>query len=99
MKILVLAERKEGIPVEQLRPLFKAEIEAVWNLYTAGIVREFFARADRGGPAILTVESESVEAAQKALAALPMVERKLINLDFIPLAPFANLNQLFQEAN
>ena len=99
MKILVLARRREAVPVEQMRPHFKAEVEAVWDLYTRGIVREFYTRADQGGPAILTVESESVEAAQKALAGLPLVELKMIDLDLIPLAPFSNLTQLFQTAS
>ncbi len=99
MKILVLARRREAVSVEQMRPHFKAEVEAVWDLYTRGIVREFYTRADQGGPAILTVESETVEAAQKALAGLPLVELKMIDLDLIPLAPFSGLTQLFQTAS
>ena len=99
MKILVLAQRREAVSLEQMRPHFKAEVEAVWDLYTRGIVREFYTRADQGGPAILTVESETVEAAQKALAELPLVELKMIDLDLIPLAPFSNLTQLFQTAS
>ncbi len=98
MKILVLAQRREEVSVEQMRPHFKAEVEAVWDLYARGIVREFYTRADRGGPAILTVECETVEAAQKALAELPLVELAMIDLDLIPLAPFSNLTQLFQTA-
>ncbi len=96
MKILVFAQRHTDVSVEQMRPYFKSEIEAVWSLYSQGIVREFYTRADQGGPAILTVESETVEAAQKALADLPLVQRKMIDLDLIPLAPFCNLSQLFQ---
>lgn len=99
MKILVLAQRHSDISVDQMRPYFKSEIEAVWRLYAQGIVREFYSRADQGGPVILTIESETVEAAQKALAELPLVQRKMIDLDLIPLAPFSNLSQLFQPAN
>ncbi len=95
MKILVLAKRHDGVPLDELRPHFKAEVEAVWSLYAQGFVREFYTRADQGGPAVLTVESETVEAAKKALAALPLVELKMIDLDLIPLAPFGNLSQLF----
>jgi hypothetical protein len=99
MKIFVLAKRREEVSVEQMRPHFKAEIEAVWDLYARGIVREFYARADQGGPAVLTVECETVEAAKRALAMLPLVELGMIELDLIPLAPFTNLTQLFQTAN
>ncbi len=96
MKILVLARRSGGVSLDQMRPHFKAEVEAVWDLYTRGIVREFYTRADQGGPAVLTVECENVEAARQTLQGLPLVEMKMIDLDLIPLAPFNGLTQLFQ---
>ncbi len=96
MKILVLARRSGGVSLDQMRPHFKAEVEAVWDLYTRGIVREFYTRADQGGPAVLTVECENVEAAWQTLQGLPLVEMKMIDLDLIPLAPFNGLTQLFQ---
>lgn len=96
MKILVLAQRHADVSLEQLRPHFKAEVEAVWGLYTQGVIREFYTRADNGGPAILAVESESVESAKQALAELPLVKMKMLDLDLIPLAPFRNLDHLFQ---
>ena len=96
MKILVLAQRSAQVSVDQIRPHFKAEVEAVWDLYTRGIVREFYTRADQGGPAILTVECENVEAARQTLQGLPLVEMKMIDLELIPLAPFNGLTQLFQ---
>ncbi len=99
MKILVLAQRSKDTSLDEMRPHFKEEVEEVWNLYTQGFVREFYTRADNGGPAILTIESESVEAAQKTLAKLPLVEFKMIDLDLIPLAPFHNLDHLFQTTN
>ncbi len=98
MKILVLARRSGEVSLDQMRPHFKAEVEAVWDLYTRGIVREFYTRADQGGPAILTVECENVEAARQTLQGLPLVEMKMIDLDLIPLAPFNGLTQLFQMA-
>ncbi len=98
MKILVLARRSGEVSLDQMRPHFKAEVEAVWDLYTRGIVREFYTRADQGGPAILTVECENVEAARQTLQGLPLVEMKMIDLDLIPLAPFNGLTQLFQTA-
>jgi hypothetical protein len=95
MKIIVLAKRRPEVAVETIRPHIKAEIEAVWRLYAQGIVREFYARADQGGPAVLIVEGETVEGARQALATLPLVEMGLLDLDLIPLAPFAGLSQLF----
>ncbi len=96
MKILVLAKRHGQVPVEEMQPHFTAEVQAIWDLYAAGTIREFYTRADQPGAAILFVEAESLASAQKALAALPLVERSLIDLDLIPLAPFANLARLFE---
>jgi hypothetical protein len=81
-----------------MRPHFKAEVEEVWNLYAQGVIREFYTRADQGGPAILMIESETVETAQQALQSLPMVENKMLNLEMIPLAPFKSLTHLFETA-
>ncbi len=97
MKILVLAQRNPKISTDQMRPHFKAEVEAVWNLYSKGIVREFYTRADQGGPAILTVESESIDTAKKELETLPLVEMKMIDLDYLPLAPFHSLSHLWTD--
>jgi hypothetical protein len=97
MKILVLAQRHGDTSVDQMRPHFKAEVEAVWNLYTQGVVREFYTRADQGGPAILSVECDTVEAARKALQKLPLVEMNMIDLEYVPLAPFNGLSHLFSE--
>lgn len=96
MKILVLARRHEDVSLDQMRPHFKAEVEAIWRLYTQGFIREFYTRADHGGPAILTVESDSVESAGQVLAQLPLVELQMIDLELIPLAPFNGLTHLFQ---
>ena len=55
-----------------------------------------YTRADQPGAAILSVEAFSVEEARKALGTLPLVEMNMLELDFIPLAPFTNLARLFQ---
>ena len=99
MKILVLPRRRAGVPVEAFQPHITAEIEAVWDLYAQGICREFYARADQVGPAVLTLECASIEAAKVALTSLPMVELGLLELDLVPLAPFTHLTQLFQAAS
>lgn len=99
MKILAFAQRRTGVTLDEMRPHFKEEVEAVWNLYTQGIVREFYTRADNGGPAILAVEAESVDDAWKTLAKLPLVELKMLDLDLVPLAPFTGLNHLFENGH
>lgn len=96
MKILAFARRRDNVPAQAFQPHVKAEIEAVWDLYAQGVVREFYARADQPGPAVLVVESATADAAREALAALPLVKLGLIDLDLVPLAPFTALGRLFE---
>jgi len=68
----------------------------VWELYSRGICREFYTRANEPGRVVLMLESASEETAREALATLPFVQLHLIDFDLIPLAPFTGLARLFQ---
>jgi hypothetical protein len=70
----------------------------VWDLYTQGICREFYGRADAPGAVVLMLERESVEAAREALATLPFARLHLIDFDVYPLTPMVGLRELFQAA-
>ena len=96
MKILVMPKPIEGVSREELLQHSAEEIQAVWQLYTHGICREFYTRANEAGRVVLMLESESVETAREALATLPFVKLHLIDFDLIPLAPFNGLARLFQ---
>jgi hypothetical protein len=96
MKILVLPKPIEGVSREQLLQHAPEEIRAVWGLYEQGICREFYTRANEPGRVVMMFESETVEAASKALASLPFARLHLIDFDVIPLAPFTGLSRLFQ---
>ncbi len=95
MKIIVLPRPIEGVPREELLQHAAEEIQAVWELYTQGICREFYTRANEPGRVVLMFESTSVEAAKEALATLPFAQLHLIDFDLIPLAPFTGLTRLF----
>ena len=94
MKILVLPKPIEGVSREKMLPHAPAEIQAVWELYKQGIVREFYTRANEAGRVVLILESASEEAARDALTSLPFVQLHLIDFDVIPLAPFFGLEHL-----
>jgi hypothetical protein len=81
----------EGVSREELLSHAAAEIHAVWELYTQGICREFYTRANEPGRVVLMFESASIEAAKEALATLPFAQLHLIDFDLIPLAPFRYL--------
>jgi hypothetical protein len=94
MKILVMPKPIEGVSREQMLPHAPAEIQAVWELYKQGIVREFYTRANEAGRVVLVLESANEEAAREALTSLPFVQLHLIDFDFIPLGPFYGLENL-----
>ncbi len=94
MKILVLPKPIEGVAREELLRHAPAEIQAVWQLYKQGIIREFYTRANEAGRVVLVLESASEEAAWEALATLPFAQLHLIDFDVIPLAPFFGLENL-----
>jgi hypothetical protein len=96
MKFLVMPRRREGVPVEKLLPHATTEIQAVWNLYAQGICREFYARADQPGAAVLLLECATMETAEEAIATLPLRQLDLLDFELIPLAPFTHLTRLFQ---
>ena len=94
MKMLVLPKPIEGVSREEMLRHAPAEIQAVWELYKQGIVREFYTRANEPGRVVLVFESTSEEAARQAIATLPFAQLHLIDFDVIPLAPFYGLEQL-----
>jgi muconolactone delta-isomerase len=96
MKILVMPKPIEGVSREKMLQHAAEEIRAVWELYTQGICREFYTRADEPGRVLMMFESASVETTKEALATLPFVQLHLIDFDIIPLAPFVGLTRLFQ---
>lgn len=99
MKILVLPKPREDVPRDVLQQYAAEEIQAVWDLYAQGIVREFYVRAAEPGRVVLVVESATAESAKEALVALPFVRHDMIELELIPLAPFVGLTRLFQAAS
>ena len=94
MKILVMPKPIAGVSREEMLRHAPAEIQAVWELYKQGVVREFYTRANEAGRVVLVLESASAEAARDALSVLPFVQLHLIDFDIIPLAPFFGLENL-----
>jgi len=94
MKVLAVGRAREGIdPRVAIPPHALAELSALWSLYAAGTVREMYSP---GGPgAVLVLETESVSAAQDALAQLPLVANGIIDFEPIELKPFAAFAALF----
>jgi hypothetical protein len=95
MRILALEIETPGLSSDAFAPHLEAEARALWALYQSGIVRESYFREDRH-TAVLVLECESVTHAQQLLSALPLVERRLIHFELIPLKPYTGYSRLFR---
>ena len=95
MKLFVMPKPIEGVSREEMLRHAPAEIQAVWDLYKQGVVREFYTRANEPGRVVLVFESASEAGAREAIATLPFAQLHLIDFDVIPLAPFSGLENLF----
>ena len=94
MKILALEHEVPGAVMEAFERHKTEEARKAWDLYQAGIFRELYFRADRN-EAVLVLECESLEEAQKILSTLPFVQNRLIAFEVIPLKAYPGFNRLF----
>ena len=94
MKILCLDRPLPGATLEKYQPYLLDEVSHAWQSYKNGIIREIYCRKDRPGVAIMA-ECESAEEAKRAFDDLPLVKAGLIEIEAIPLGPFANWEMLF----
>lgn len=94
MKFLALGSDNPAAIAADFKPYLAGEARRVWELIQAGIIREIFFRADRRD-AVIILECNNAEEAQRALASLPLMEKNLISFELIPLKPYDGLNLLF----
>ena len=95
MKILAMDELLPGVTLEKMRPYLKEEAASAWKHYCEGTVRELYFRQDHPG-AVMVLECDSVEQANRMTDELPLVKAGLIKFDFIPLGPFLPFAELFK---
>jgi hypothetical protein len=94
MKILALEHELPGAAVESFQKYAKEEAHKAWDLHQAGVIRELYFRADQN-EAVLVLENESIEEAQRVLKELPFVREGLIVFELIPLKAYPGFERLF----
>lgn len=94
MQFLVLARVAKGVAMEQVLPHVKAEAEAVWQKYSAEVVRSIYYITDMSG-AVLMCEAPDLEAMQKIAAHFPMAKAEVLKFEILPLKPYIGLESLF----
>jgi muconolactone delta-isomerase len=97
MKILALEKDLPGVSDSSFTDeILKEEAARAWQLHQSSVIRELYFRADREA-AVLILECSSVDEARSVLSTLPLVKRKLIDFDVIPLAAYPGFARLFQD--
>lgn len=98
MRIIAIEKETLGLSTKDFIPHLRAEARQGWELYKDGIIREMYFRDDKP-EAVLILECENIEAAEKHLATLPLVEKGLISFELIPLKPYHGYERLFDKKN
>ena len=95
MQVLAIERPVNGTDESQFTPeLGVAEARQVWNLHQAGVIRDLYFHADEP-IAVLMLECADMEAADAALASLPMVSAGLIEFEVLPLRAYPGFARLF----
>src|SRR5215472_12676230 len=93
MKLLAIGRPRAGADVREIGVHAAAEMQALWDLYTAGTVREMYALRSPG--AVLVLEAATAADAAAAVKRLPLVTAGVIEFDVIELHPFTALSMAF----
>ena len=97
MQFLILARVAQGVSIEQVIPHVRAEAEAVWKQYSAGILRSVYYIADMSD-AVLLCEAPDLEAMQNIAAQFPMAKAGVLKFEILPLKPYTGLESLFAKS-
>jgi hypothetical protein len=81
MKVLAVSTNT-GDPT----PHIPDEMRRVEELHAAGVIEQFYLKADRSG-AVLVLETESAGDAERQLATLPLVQRGVTSFAVTELVP------------
>ena len=96
MKILAIEKEIKGISEKDFtKEILKKEALRAWELYQKGSVREIYFTKDDSF-AVIILEADNKEEAEKILQILPLVKEKLIAFDIYPLIPYSGFERLFE---
>ncbi len=85
MQVLAICRRKtESFTQAQFEALLDEEADGVRRLYAQGVVRAAWTREDVLG-ACLMLEVESLASAHEAVAGLPLGQRGMLEVQYVPL--------------
>lgn len=96
MRVLAMESEPPQASSADFTAHLEAEARAVWDLTQTGCIREIYFRSDRP-QAVILLEPETLEDAQRTLAQLPLVRAGLIEFEVIGLRPYPGFARLFAD--
>ena len=94
MKILALEREIEGIGWYNTEKLLEEEAQHVFQLYLSDNLREIYFTEDNN--AVLVMETEDRERAEKLLDALPLVKSGKIRFEIMELKPYTGFKRILR---
>lgn len=85
--IALIARKYDRFTEDDFTPLLEPEAERARELYAEGTVRHMWGRLDVKG-AVSLIEADSLEAAQGALASLPLAQKGMLDVTVVPLTGY-----------
>jgi muconolactone delta-isomerase len=87
MQFLSISQRRKGFAEEEYAGLAQQESERARELYTAGLIRQIWHRADMPGACLLW-EAEGEEQVREVWKTFPFAQAGMTEVTLIPLKPY-----------
>ena len=87
MQFLSISQRRKGFAEEEYASLAEQESERARELYTAGLIRQIWHRADMPGACLLW-EAEGEEQVREVWKTFPFAGAGMTEFTLVPLKPY-----------
>jgi hypothetical protein len=96
MKFLVTLTAAGGRTFPDFQPYIVAEEKRVWELYSAGVIREMYLQLEPMRVSLIFEGADRAEV-ERQVGTLPMVQAQMLRIDIAELGPWKLLESLFEE--
>lgn len=96
MKFVCSLLAKPTAAPERFMSYEEPESQQVWELYTAGTLKEIYLRTDAIG-AVIILQCASQAEAENAINSLPMVKAGLFDLSYMALGEWPEMTRMLHE--
>ena len=95
MKILAIEKEIKTANWSNENDTLVKEAEKVYELYLSGSLREIYFNDNHC--AVIILECENLDSAEKLLSTLPLVQKGLISFEIMELNPYTGFNRIVKD--